>query len=162
MKANKFSRMVNKVYNAPRFMQSFLLTQLFCSQVKYAKTTGIKIINISNQSVEISLLNKKKVQNHIGGIHAIAAALLAESTTGIVFGMNVPDHCIPLLKSMKLNYQRRMQGSLLAVATLTDQQLNQISLNDKGDMTIGVLITDESGQAPIECEMNWAWVPKKR
>lgn len=143
-------------------MQSFLLTQLFCSQVKYAKTTGIKIINISNQSVEISLLNKKKVQNHIGGIHAIAAALLAESTTGIVFGMNVPDHCIPLLKSMKLNYQRRMQGSLLAVATLTDQQLNQISLNDKGDMTIGVLITDESGQAPIECEMNWAWVPKKR
>jgi len=27
---------------------------------------------------------------------------------------------------------------------------------------VPVTITDESGQQPIECFMEWAWVPKKR
>ena len=31
-----------------------------------------------------------QVQNHIKGVHACAMALLAESATGAVFGMNVP------------------------------------------------------------------------
>jgi len=160
--ANTFSRFVNKVHQAPLFLQSFLLTRMFFSQVHYAKTTGIKIQKVSNQEVVITLANQKKVQNHIGGIHAVAAALLAESTTGIVFGMNVPDHCIALLKSMTLRYQRRMQGALTAKARLTDEQINHINSDNKGDMLIQVLITDESGESPIECEMNWAWVSKKR
>lgn len=160
--ANTFSRYVNNIYKAPTFLQSFLLTLLFCTKVKYAKTTGIKIKKVSNKNVEITLANKKKVQNHIGGIHAVAAALLAESTTGIVFGMNVPDTCIPLLKSMTLRYQRRMQGALTAKATLTDEQITQINSEEKGDMLISVAITDESGQSPIECDMEWAWVSKKR
>ena len=159
---NRLSGYVNKIYKAPQFIQSFLLTQLFNQQVKYAKTTGIKIAKISHQEVVITLANKKKVQNHIGGIHAVAAALLAESTTGIVFGMNVPDTCIPLLKSMTMRYQRRMQGALSAKASLTNSQLEQINIHDKGDMIIHVEITDESGQSPIECEMEWAWIPKKR
>ncbi len=162
MKENKFSGFVKTIYRAPRKLQPFLLTQLFCSQVKYARTSGIKLVEISHQEVVLRLANKKKVQNHIGGVHAIAAGLLAESATGIVFGMNVPDHCIPLLKSMKVNYQRRMQGSLLAKASLTAEQIKQIKQEDKGDLFVSVVITDESGQAPITCEMEWAWVTKRR
>ncbi len=160
--ANTFSRFVNNIYKAPKFLQPLLLTLLFCTKVKYAKTTGIKIKKVSHQNVEITLANKKKVQNHIGGIHAVAAALLAESATGIVFGMNVPDACIPLLKSMTLRYQRRMQGALTAKASLSEEQITQITNTEKGDMLVRVLITDESGQSPIECEMEWAWVSKKR
>ncbi len=160
--ANKFSAFVKKVNSTPLFMQSFLLTTLFTSKVKFAGTTGVKIQKISNQQTILSLKNKKSVQNHIGGIHAIAAVVLAESATGIVFGMNVPDNCLPLLKSMKVHYQRRMQGNLKAIATLSAEQISLIEQQDKGDVVVSVLITDESGQQPIECEMEWAWVSKKR
>ncbi len=160
--ANKFSAFVKKVNSTPLFMQSFLLTTLFTSKVKFAGTTGVKIQKISNQQTILSLKNKKSVQNHIGGIHAIAAVVLAESATGIVFGMNVPDNCLPLLKSMKVHYQRRMQGDLKAIATLSAEQISLIEQQDKGDVVVSVLITDESGQQPIECEMEWAWVSKKR
>ena len=160
--ANNFSRFVDKVHQAPLFLQSFLLTRMFFSKVNYAKTTGIKITKVSNQEVIVTLANTKKVQNHIGGIHAVAAALIAESATGIVFGLNVPDKCIPLLKSMTMRYQRRMQGALTAKATMTDRQISQINSDEKGDMLIPVLINDESEQPPIECEMLWAWVSKKR
>ena len=160
--ANRFNRIVSKINKSPDFMRSFLLTRLFCSTVKYAGTSGVKLLSVSNTQVKLALANKKKVQNHIGGVHAVAAALLAESATGIVFGMNVPDTCVPLLKSMKINYQRRMQGDLQAVSSLTNEQVQAITASDKGDLTVAVEITDESGQQPIECIMEWAWVSKKR
>ncbi|WP_281560914.1 DUF4442 domain-containing protein [Thalassomonas sp. RHCl1] len=159
--ANRFSRYVAAINKTPAFMRSALLTKLFCSQVKYAKTSGVKLLKISHHQTELLLENKKKVQNHIGGIHAVAAAVLAESATGIVFGMNVPDSRLPLLKSMNIRYQRRMQGNLLAKARLTDEQIADIQQAEKGDIIVPVTITDESGQPPIECEMNWAWVNKK-
>ena len=143
-------------------MRSFLLTKLFCSTVKYAGTSGVKLLSVTNSEVKLALANKKKIQNHIGGVHAVAAALLAESATGIVFGMNVPDTCLPLLKSMKINYQRRMQGDLHAVAKLTAEQIKAVNESEKGDLIVAVEITDESGEQPVECLMEWAWVSKKR
>ncbi|MDX2367247.1 MAG: DUF4442 domain-containing protein [Colwellia sp.] len=159
---NRFSSYVNKVHKAPKFMQSFLLTTFFNSKVKFAGTTGVKIEKVTHQQTILSLKNKKSVQNHIGGIHAIAAAVLAESATGIVFGMNVPDDRVPLLKSMTMEYQRRMQGNLKAVANLTSDQILLIEQQEKGDTTVPVTITDDSGQMPIVCQMEWAWVSKKR
>jgi len=160
--ANKFRRIVNKVNKMPKGMRSFLLTRIFCSQVKFANTSSIKLLSVTNTQSVLLLKNKKKVQNHIGGIHAIAAALLAESATGIVFGMNVPDSCVPLLKSMTIHYQRRMQGSLMAVAKLAETDVRLIENADKGSLMVEVEITDESDQQPIVCEMEWAWVTKRK
>lgn len=160
--SNRFSKLVNKVNWFPKRIRPFLLTQFFTSKVKFAGTTGIAICDVSSQYVEINLANNKKVQNHIGGIHAVAAAVLAESATGIVFGMNVKDESLPLLKSMKIEYQRRMQGSLKAIATLNNEQQQLIQQSDKGSIVIPVNITDDSNEQPITCHMEWAWVPKKR
>ena len=160
--ANKFSKVVKNIYRLPSFCHRYLLTKLFCSQVKYAGTSKVIINKISASEVELSLANSKRVQNHIGGVHAIAASLLAESATGIVFGMNVPDSHLPLLKSMTVNYNRRMQGGLTAKAQLNEEQIKSITSEEKGDLLVPVTITDESGQEPVECLMTWAWVPKKR
>jgi acyl-coenzyme A thioesterase PaaI-like protein len=162
LKPNKLSRYVGKIYQLPTCFHQYLLTKLFCSQVKFAKTTGIHIEQITAQQVKITLTNKKRVQNHIGGIHAVAAAVLAESATGLLLGLHVPDARLPLLKTMTLHYKRRMQGDLQALATLTEQQIAQIQHQEKGELMIAVVLTDESGQQPIICEMTWAWLPKSR
>jgi hypothetical protein len=47
-------------------------------------------------------------------------------------------------------------------AWLTSEQRELIAKEEKGDVVVGVRATDESGQEPIECEMIWAWIPKKR
>ncbi|AWB56357.1 DUF4442 domain-containing protein [Colwellia sp. Arc7-D] len=158
--ANRFSRAIVNIKKLPKFSHSFLLTKLFCSQVKYANTSKVRILDIQTQQVTMLMANRKRVQNHIGGVHAIAAALLAESATGIVFGINLPDRCLPLLKSLTINYQRRMQGDLTAVAVISDEQIALLT-EEKGTMDIAVSITDESGEQPIECLMQWAWVTKK-
>lgn len=159
--ANRFGRAVALIKKLPTTTHSFLLTKLFCSQVKYANTSKVTLVDIQQQEVKLVIANRKKVQNHIGGVHAIAAALLAESATGIVFGLNLPDSHLPLLKSMTIHYQRRMQGALTAVAKISDEQITQLS-QEKGSMDIAVTITDELGQQPIECIMTWAWVEKRK
>lgn len=158
--ANRFSRAVALIKKFPKATHSYLMTKLFCSQVKFANTSKVTLVEISPEQVTLTLANRKRVQNHIGGIHAVAAALLAESATGIVFGMNLPDSRLPLLKSMTIHYQRRMQGSLTAVAKISDEQVALLT-QEKGNMEISVSITDESGQQPIECIMTWAWITKK-
>ncbi len=34
--------------------------------------------------------------------------------------------------------------------------------SDKGEVTVAVQVSDESGAQPIECEFIWAWVPASK
>jgi acyl-coenzyme A thioesterase PaaI-like protein len=158
---NKFSRIVNKINRAPASLRPWLLSKVFNSQVKFAATSGIKVEALEQFTARVSLANRKKIQNHIGGVHAVAAALLAESSSGIIFGFHLPQGKLPLLKSMTIDYQRRMQGSLKAIASISKEQINLLHSQERGDMLVEVIITDESGEQPITCTMNWAWITKK-
>jgi acyl-coenzyme A thioesterase PaaI-like protein len=58
--------------------------------------------------VEVHLANERAVQNHIGSVHASAMNLLAETATGMVVGMNVRDDCLPLAKSLTMDFRKRV------------------------------------------------------
>lgn len=101
------------------------------------------------------------MRNHVGSIHAAAMALLAESATGFLVGMSVPDTHLLLIKTLRVDYKKRAIGSLRAVATLTTEQLSAVATQPRGEVTVQVEVTDESGQSPIACEMIWAWLPRQ-
>ncbi len=107
----------------------------------------------------MSLANHRRARNHIGGVHAAAMALLAESASGFLVGMNLPDHKLPLIKTLKIDYlKRRARGSLRAIATLAPEQRRAMLEQDKGEALIQVTLLDDSGAEPVRCEMHWAWV----
>jgi acyl-coenzyme A thioesterase PaaI-like protein len=106
--------------------------------------------------------NVEKVRNHIGQVHAAAMILLAETVTGIVVGMNIPDDKIPLIKSLNTRFVRRTEGRITAAATLTDAQIQHIETVDKGDVPVAVTVTDATGEEVILVEAVWAWIPKRR
>ena len=161
-KPNQLSRNVARFQGMPAFMRPWLTSFMLGSVVPLVGTAGLRFEEISNERVVVSIRNRRKVQNHIKGVHAAGMALLAETATGFCVGMNVPDDKLPLIKSMKVSYLKRSQGDMKAVAQLRPEQIQQILTQDKGEVTVPVSITDESGQEPIQCEMVWAWVPKKR
>lgn len=159
---NKLSSLVSKIHGAPLFLQSWLLSQLFGRAIKFAGTAGIVIKQLNFQQAVLVQGNFRKVQNHIGSVHAAAMALLGESASGFLLGMHVPDDRLPLLKSMQLDYVKRATGKLTAVATLSDVQIQQIREQDKGEITIKVQINDQLGVEPVIAEYVWAWIPKNR
>jgi len=159
---NKLSRLVQSVEKAPTFCRSWLLSQIFGRTIKFAGTAGVQIVTLDFQHSVLQLANKKRVQNHIGGIHAAAMALLGESASGFLVGMHVPDDRIPLLKSMTLNYVKRATGQLNATARLTEEQIQAIRTTEKGEVTVQVELLDSVGVTPVLAEFVWAWVPKVR
>lgn len=159
---NKLSGLVAKIHRAPHFLQSWLLSQLFGRAIKFAGTASIVIEQLNFQQAVLVQGNFKKVQNHIGSVHAAAMALLGESASGFLVGMHVPDDRLPLLKSMHLDYVKRATGKLTAVAQLTDAQIEQIRSQEKGEITIKVQITDQLGVEPVVAEYVWAWISKHR
>jgi Domain of unknown function (DUF4442) len=94
--------------------------------------------------------------------HAVATTLAAETATGMVMGMNVRDDCLPVVKEMRVQFPKRGMGAMRAVATLTNEQRALIQSTDKGEVTVPVVVTDESGNHPLVCEFIWAWIPSKR
>ncbi|HCW0151092.1 TPA: DUF4442 domain-containing protein [Pseudomonas aeruginosa] len=160
-KRNRLSRAVGAINLLPRRLRSRSLTLLLGSQVRFAGTARVRIHELGQERAILSLKNRRPVQNHIKGIHAAAMALLAESASGFLVGMNVPDDKLPLIKTMKIDYLKRAQGDLTAIATLEAGQIEQIRQQDKGEVRAAVLVSDENGNQPIACEMVWAWVGKK-
>ena len=122
----------------------------------------IRYQEISAAKVVVSMANHKAMQNHIGQIHACAMALLAETATGFVTAMNVPDSAVVLIKSLKVDFKRPTKGAMTAVATLTPEQQELMQSSEKGETLVQVIVTDESGEAPIQCEMLWAWIAKNQ
>ena len=163
MKAeNKLSKIVNKVGLLPASWQPTALTLVFGKVIKFAGTAKLRVDSLGFQQSRLILNNRKRVQNHIGGVHAAAMALLGESATGFLVGMHVPDNCTPLLKNMNIDYVRRAAGDLTAVAQLSDEQIHLLRNSEKGDISVPVVITDSEGNEPINAEFIWAWVPKRR
>ncbi|MBV1774406.1 DUF4442 domain-containing protein [Burkholderiaceae bacterium DAT-1] len=159
---NAMSRQMKVFNNLPVFMQRYARSKVFGSYIKFAGTAGVDFEEVTQERVICNIANVRKVQNHIKGVHAAAMALVAETASGFAFGMNLPDDKLPLIKSMKIEYLKRAQGSLRAVASLTPEQVVRVQSEEKGDVLVSVIVTDESGIEPIRCEMIWAWVPKKR
>jgi acyl-coenzyme A thioesterase PaaI-like protein len=158
---NPLRDFVNKVNQYPQWLSSFLITRVFRFKVKLAGTTGIEVLRTDGKSVTYRQKNYRKVQNHIGSLHAAAMALLAESTTGFIVGINLPGDKLPLIKTMQLNYVKRSTGDLIAVASLTDEQITLMQTTEKGEVNVQVIVTDSAGIEPLKCEMIWAWVSKK-
>ena len=151
-------------WNYPWFVGGnvFVPALLMGNAVKYAGTTGIRVEKLTESEAILSLKNRRKSQNHIGSVHAVATALLAESATGYLVGMNIPDRSVPVIKSLHIDYQKRASGDMTAVARLTDEQIRQMRDEEKGETLVEVTVTDGTGRAPIQCAMLWAWVPKVR
>lgn len=159
---NPLRKMVLKLIDKPVWLQQFLLTRLFRHTVKLSGTARQDIVQTDLKTVTFRQRNLKRVQNHIGGVHAAGTALLGESATGFVVGINLPGDKLPLLKTMHIDYLKRATGTLEAKASLTDEQIQMMLTEDKGEVEVTVIIKDEAGIEPVAASYVWAWIPKKR
>ncbi|MGM9514550.1 DUF4442 domain-containing protein [Roseateles sp. DB2] len=158
--ANRLARTLSKLDALPAALRPLARNAVLRRAVPFTGTAKLDFLRLEPAVAEIAIANRRPVQNHIGGVHAAAMGLLAETATGMVVGMNVRDDCLPLCKSMHLAFRKRATGGLSARAVLTEQQRQLMQAEPKGEVSVQVTVTDEAGLNPVECEFVWAWVPK--
>lgn len=162
MKKNMLSSMVMQFDSLEKEERITAMSKAIGGFVKYSGYSGVVYEKMTQEEVIVSLPNKNNVQNHIGQLHATAMILLAETATGMVVGMNVPDDRIMLVKSLNTDFVWRSTGAMQAKAKLNKEQIDYILSTEKGELIIPVIVTDETGAEPIKVEALWAWIPKKK
>ncbi|MCU0327182.1 MAG: DUF4442 domain-containing protein [Spirosomaceae bacterium] len=158
---NRLNRSLAKVSKLPKFLQNWARDYAIGKTVKFVGTAGIHFEKMTCDEVVITLANRTKVQNHIGQIHAAATTLLAETATGMIVGMNIPDDKLPLMKNLSVKFIKRSVGQQKATAKLSEEQINFIKNTEKGDLSVPISVTDSTGEEVVVAEMIWAWVLKK-
>ncbi len=158
---NRLNRTLQKLKSFPKFSQRWFRNKAIGRVVSFVGTAGLDFEKMTCEEVIVNIPNRKKVQNHISQVHAAASVLLAETASGMVLGMNVPDDKLPLMKSLGAKFIKRSTGAQKAIATLTSEQINLIRETEKGDVNVAVKLIDSTGKEVVVTEMIWAWVPKK-
>ncbi len=160
--ANRLQRLLARLDRLPAFAQVWARSKALGRAVPLTGTAGMRYELMTPSKVVISVANAKHVRNHIGGVHAMASTLAAETATGMIMGLNVRSDCVNVVKDMRVQFVKRGQGAMRAVATLSDAQRHTIQTTTKGETVVSVTVTDESTNQPILCEFTWAWIPTQR
>ncbi|AUX86191.1 DUF4442 domain-containing protein [Acinetobacter tandoii] len=160
--SNRLSKLVNATSKFPQGIRTTLWSKAFGRIVPMVGTANIRYLEVDQHHVVVRIENQRNMQNHIKGVHAAAMALLAETATGFLTGLHVPDHRILLIKSLHVDYLKVAQGGLTATASLSSEQQTFIAEQEKGELLIPVTVIDDTGNEPIQCQMLWAWLPKRK
>lgn len=162
MPANRLSRLLAPLERLPAPVRARVRSLLIGKIVPFVGTARLSIDELTSTRAVVSIKNRRKVRNHIGGVHAAAVTLIAETASGFVVGVNLPDDRVPVIKTMRIDFRKRSKGSMRAVAELTDEQVKTITGSERGELPVHVTVIDEEDKEPVTCEMVWAWTPKRR
>lgn len=159
---NRLNRNLNKLKSIPSFLRHIARNRVIGRAVPFVGTAGLDFEKMTCEEVIVNVPNKKSVQNHIAQVHAAVSVLLAETASGMVLGMNVPDDKLPLMKNLGAKFIKRSTGAQKAIATLTAEQIKSIRETEKGEVNVAVKLIDSTGEEVVVTEMIWAWIPKKK
>jgi acyl-coenzyme A thioesterase PaaI-like protein len=138
MAASTLARSLARLDRLPALLRPWARDRLLGRAVPLVGTARLHFEQVDAEQVVISIANRRSVQNHIGGVHAAAMALLAETASGFCLGWHLPDDRLPLIKSFKVDFKRRTQGDLRAVSRLSPEQVQQILAEPKGELLVPV------------------------
>ena len=159
---NPFTRIVSRYAWLPPFIRDPLVSRAVGRTIPFVGTAGLEVEKLTATEVIVRIRDRRSVHNHIGGLHAGAMALLAETATGLAVALNVAGHCVPLLRTLDVSFNRAAQGALRASASLPREEAERIQTSDVGKITVPLSIEDDAGKEPIDAKLQWAWLPKRR
>lgn len=159
---NNFARMLARLAGWPEPLRLRVVGFGFGLFTPYFRTNRCRILSLGEHQVSVGIRLKRRVRNHVGGIHAVAATLAAEYASGLLVGQHVPDDAIVVVKTIHVELRKPNKGSIKATATLTPEETAAMAMEPRGSLKVPVVIEDAQGQTPITGYMEMAWLPKRK
>ena len=161
MKKSQIAKAVDQVERLPAFVRNRAFNFMIGRVVPFVGTSGLRITKATKNEWVASLENRRKVGNHLKQIHACAMILIGETIGVMIMAMNLPGDRIPLVKNIEADFVKRSTGKLTGVVNLTDEQIEFIQREPKGELELEVIVTDEADVNPVLIRVTTAWIPKK-
>jgi acyl-coenzyme A thioesterase PaaI-like protein len=135
----------------------WLFSKLVCFKAPYFATISPRITALQPNLCEAFILQRRKVQNHIGTVHAIALCNLAELCAGLVTDVSIPADMRWIPKGMTVSYLKKAKGKMSA----RGQPAKVFYSAQEGYAgQIDVTVTDEHGVVIFTAEIAM-WISPK-
>lgn len=134
-----------------------LFTRIVCFKAPYFASISPLLLRLEAGLCEAELRQRRRVQNHIGTVHAIALCNLAELCAGLVTDVSIPADMRWIPKDMTVRYLRKATGRITASARPATELR---SSPEPYDATIAVTLTDDAGEAVASADIHMWLSPR--
>ncbi|HYC36662.1 MAG TPA: hotdog fold domain-containing protein [Usitatibacter sp.] len=133
-----------------------LFSRLVCFNAPYFATISPRFEELRPGYACVSMRKRRAITNHIGTVHAIAMCNLAELAAGTMTEVSIPPTMRWLPKGMKVDYLRKAESDVRAVAIVAD-----IAEGPAREVPVVVEISDADGLAVCRAAITM-WVSPRR
>ncbi len=134
-----------------------LCSWLICRQAPYFSSTSPLLEILEPGHCVASIAHKRRVQNHIGTVHAIALCNLAEFVGGLATDAAMTRSLRWIPKGMTVRYLKKAVGPMRGEATL--DPIGDIGTG--AERSARVVVKDRNQEAVFDAEITM-WVSPKR
>ena len=122
----------------------WLFARAVCAKAPYFGTIAPRFVSLEPGRCEVQMRDRRRVHNHLGGVHAIALCNLAELAAGVMIDASLPSTQRWIPKGMTVEYLQQARGTMRAVAT---PDIPAVGADHGYELPVSVLVTDPSGAA---------------
>ena len=118
-----------------------LISRVVCHKAPYFSSIAPTFTVLEPGHVEATIRNRRRVQNHIGSVHAIAMCNLAEFVGGTAMELSLDARMRWIPVGMQVKYQSIAKTNLRAVC-----KLPRYDWDEPQDVVAPVVVLDEHGK----------------
>ena len=133
----------------------WLFTRVVCFRAPYFGSIRPRFIELRPGTARVSMKKRRSVQNHLGGVHALAMGNLCELAAGLMTEVTLPRNMRWIPRGMTIRYLGQARSDVSSVARLELREYNQ-----KEDVVVDVEVMDQAGTRVVRAEITMYISPR--
>lgn len=125
---------------------------------------GVRVHDFSPGASTVALPASRQLENHLGGVHAVAEFAVAEAASGAAlltrFHDLLSDAVTPVARGARIRYLAPASGEVTARAVVGREVAGaarvELASTGRADVDVPVALTDENGSAVAEVIVEWS------
>ncbi len=117
----------------------------------YSGTIGARVEDIRPGYARVSVMDRRKLRNHLHSIHAIALINLGEIATGLAVLSTISTNMRGILVDIHADYIKKARGKLTATAEFELPE----PLLDNSSCEVVAQLKDQSGETVTRVRATW-------
>jgi len=131
-----------------------LFSLLVARMAPYSGSIGARVEELSPGWCRVSLRDRRRIRNHLGSIHAIAIANLAEMASGLAVLAGLPPTVQGIVTGFSISYSRKARGRLVA-----ECHAPTLDVTSEQECEASLAITDAEGNVVARATARWRLRP---